>query len=211
MLPTDTVYGLCADPESEDAAAEVARLKGRGERQPIAILARDVERLLECLPELDERVLRALLPGPYTLILPNPAGRYAWLTGDRPDTIGVRVPELQAAAAEVLDEVGVVLATSANTHGGPDPKRLVDVPEEIRSACGALVDAGELPGTPSTVLDLTGPEPKIVREAQSALPRRSLGSPPSRRSARAAAVTARGRTSRRPSGGASYSSTSAPR
>jgi L-threonylcarbamoyladenylate synthase len=164
VLPTDTVYGLCADPESEAAAAEVARLKGRGGRQPIAILAHDVERLLERVPELDERLLRALLPGPYTLILPNPARRYAWLTGERTNTIGVRVPELPAAAAEVLDEVGAVLATSANAHGGSDPRRLEDVPEEIRSACGALVDAGELPGTPSTVLDLTGPEPMVVRE-----------------------------------------------
>jgi L-threonylcarbamoyladenylate synthase len=164
VLPTDTVYGLCADPENEAAAARVARLKGRGERQPIAILARDVERLLERVPELDERVLRALLPGPFTLVLPNPAGRYPWLAGDRPDTIGVRVPELPDAAAEVLDEVGAVLATSANAHGGPDPRRLADVPDQIRGACGALVDAGELPGKPSTVLDLTGDEPRVLRD-----------------------------------------------
>ena len=163
VLPTDTVYGLCADPDNEAAAAEVARLKGRGERQPIAVLARDVERLVERVPELDERVLRALLPGPYTLVLPNPARRYPWLTGDR-ETIGVRVPELPAVTADVLDEVGAVLATSANVHGGPDPKRLAEVPDEIRSACGVLVDAGELPGTPSTVLDLTGDEPRILRE-----------------------------------------------
>jgi L-threonylcarbamoyladenylate synthase len=164
VLPTDTVYGLCADPENEAAAAEVARLKGRGERQPMAILARDVERLLERVPELDERILRALLPGAFTLVLPNPAGRYPWLTGDRPGTIGVRVPELPAPAAEVLAEIGAVLATSANAHDGLDPRRLADVPDEIRSACGALVDAGELPGTPSTVLDLTGPEPLVLRE-----------------------------------------------
>ena len=164
VLPTDTVYGLCADPEQERAAVEVARLKGRGERQPIALLAGDVDRLLERVPELDERLLRRLLPGAYTLVLPNPAGRYPWLTGDRPETIGVRVPELSAPAAEVLREVGAVLATSANRHGGPDPRRLGDVPEEIRSACGALVDAGELPGTASTVLDLTGDEPRVLRE-----------------------------------------------
>ena len=164
VLPTDTVYGLCADPEQERAAADVARLKGRGARQPIALLAGDVHRLLERVPELDERLLRRLLPGAYTLVLPNPAGRYPWLTGDRPETIGVRVPELPAPAAEVLREVGAVLATSANRHGGPDPRRLGDVPEEIRSACGALVDAGELPGTASTVLDLTGDEPRVLRE-----------------------------------------------
>jgi L-threonylcarbamoyladenylate synthase len=163
VLPTDTVYGLCADPERQEAAREVARLKGREEHQPLALLARDVERLLERVPELDRRLLGALLPGPYTLILPNPARRYPWLTGES-ETIGVRVPELPRAAAQVLDVVGAVLATSANAHGGPDPRRLEDVPEAIRSACGVLVDAGELPGTPSTVLDLTGPEPKVVRE-----------------------------------------------
>jgi L-threonylcarbamoyladenylate synthase len=164
VLPTDTVYGLCAEPENEAAALEVARLKGRATRQPIALLARDIERLLERIPELDARVLRALLPGAYTLILANPKRRYSWLAGDRTDTIGVRVPDLLAPAAEVLNVVGAVLATSANLHGGPDPRRLEDVPEEIRRGCGALVDGGGLPGTPSTVLDLTGPEPRVLRE-----------------------------------------------
>jgi len=164
VLPTDTVYGLCADPEREDAAREVARLKGRAERQPIALLAGNVDRLLERVPELDADVLRALLPGPYTLILPNPKRRYPWLTGDRPDAIGVRVPELPRPAADVLEQVGAVLATSANLHGGVDPRRLEDVADEIQNSCGALVDAGELPGTPSTVLDLTGTEPRVLRE-----------------------------------------------
>ena len=164
VLPTDTVYGLCADPEREDAAREVARLKGRAERQPIALLAGNVDRLLERVPELDADVLRALLPGLYTLILPNPKRRYPWLTGDRPDAIGVRVPELPRPAADVLEQVGAVLATSANLHGGVDPRRLEDVADEIQNSCGALVDAGELPGTPSTVLDLTGTEPRVLRE-----------------------------------------------
>jgi L-threonylcarbamoyladenylate synthase len=163
VLPTDTVYGLCGDPEREAVAREVARLKGRAGSQPIALLAGDVDRLLERVPELDRGPLEALLPGPYTLVLPNPRRRYRWLTGGT-DTIGVRVPGLPAPAAEVLADVGVVLATSANAHGGPDPRRVDEIPEEIRTACGAVVDAGELPGTPSTVLDLTGPEPRVLRE-----------------------------------------------
>src|SRR5207248_6224163 len=68
------------------------------------------------------------------------------------------------AAAAVLDEVGAVLATSANLHGGPDPRRVDEIPEEIRSGAAVLVDAAELPGTPSTVVDLTSSEPRIVRE-----------------------------------------------
>jgi L-threonylcarbamoyladenylate synthase len=164
VLPTDTVYGLCGDSEREAVAREVARLKGRAERQPVALLAGSVEALIERVPELDANVLRRLLPGPYTLIFPNPQRRYPWLAGERPDTIGVRVPRLPAPAAAVLAEVGAVLATSANLHGGPDPRRLDDIPPEIRRGAAALVDGGELPGTPSTVLDLTGPEPKVVRE-----------------------------------------------
>ena len=76
VLPTDTVYGLCADPSRQEPAREVGRLKGRDERQPTALLARDVELLLERVPELDAAVLRALLPGAFTLILPNPARRF---------------------------------------------------------------------------------------------------------------------------------------
>lgn len=164
ILPTDTVYGLCGDPERPAVAHEVSRLKGRDERQPIALLAPDVDRLLQRVPELDERILRALLPGPVTLVMQNPQRRYAWLAGERAGTIGVRVPELPPAALEVIDAVGAVFATSGNAHGGPDPCQVAQIPEEIRNACGAIVDAGRLPGTPSTVLDLTGRQPEIVRE-----------------------------------------------
>src|SRR5215204_5942514 len=162
VLPTDTVYGLCTKP---DASATLTRLKGRHEQQPIALLAADVDTLFDRVPELrDHAVLvRALLPGRLTLILPNPSRRYEWLTGSRPDAIGVRVPELEGAAREIVGQVGAVAATSANLHGRPDPRRLGEVSQEIRNAA-MLVDGGELPGTPSTVVDLTGAQPKILRE-----------------------------------------------
>jgi L-threonylcarbamoyladenylate synthase len=162
VLPTDTVYGLCTKP---DASATLTRLKGRDEKQPIALLAADVETLFDRVPELRDRasLVRALLPGRLTLILPNPARRYDWLTGSRPDAIGVRVPELDGPAREIVERVGAVAATSANLHGGLDPRRLDDVPPEIRAAA-VLVDGGQLPGTPSTVVDLTGDAPKILRE-----------------------------------------------
>jgi L-threonylcarbamoyladenylate synthase len=167
ILPTDTVYGLCADAYREEAVYALYRLKGRGERQPTALLAADVEVLLDAVPELRGqagKVVRALLPGPYTLILPNPARRFRWLTGERPDTIGVRVPALAGDAQLVLDRVGAVAATSANLPGGPDPRRVADVPVELLAGSGAVLDAGELPGIASTVLDLTGPEPVVVRD-----------------------------------------------
>jgi L-threonylcarbamoyladenylate synthase len=167
VLPTDTVYGLCANAYSEESVRRAYELKGREPLQPSALLAGDVDMLLECLPELRGRVgaiLRALLPGPFTLVVPNPAGRYRWLTGERADTIGVRVPELPAPAEAVLSRAGLVMATSANLPGGPDPARLEDVPDKILEGCGAVIDAGELPGVPSTVIDLAGDEPRVLRE-----------------------------------------------
>jgi L-threonylcarbamoyladenylate synthase len=167
ILPTDTVYGLCASPYREGPTAKIYRLKGRPDTVPSALLCSDLEMLFECVPELRGRAgvrARTLLPGPYTLILSNPARRFRWLNGLALDTIGVRVPVLEGAAGEVLERVGAVTATSANRHRGLDPKRLDDVPAEIRAACGAELDGGLLPGIPSTVLDLTGPEPRVVRE-----------------------------------------------
>ena len=142
----------------------MAELKGRDAAQPIALVARDVEELLRLVPELEDALLRALLPGAYTLVLSNPAQRLPWLSGARADTIGVRVPAVDGVAAAVLARVGAVAATSANVHGGPDPRRVDDVPPELRAAVAAVVDAGELPGTASTVVDYTGPEPRVLRE-----------------------------------------------
>jgi L-threonylcarbamoyladenylate synthase len=133
----------------------------------VQLLAADLDAILDAVPEARGRaavVARALLPGPYTLVLPNPARRFRWLTGNRPETIGIRVPALPPAASAVVSRIGAVAATSANRHGEPDSARVEDVPREILDACGAIVDAGELPGTPSTVLDLTGPEPAVLRE-----------------------------------------------
>jgi L-threonylcarbamoyladenylate synthase len=167
VIPTDTVYGLACTPFRPEPAGALAALKHRPQEQPIALVAASVERLLECLPELlgpAAAVARELLPGPYTLVVPNPAARFGWLTGGRPDAIGVRVPELGGASADVLEQVRAVAATSANLHGERDPRRLDDVPDEIRRAVAVTLDGGELLGVPSTVLDLTGAEPIVLRE-----------------------------------------------
>jgi L-threonylcarbamoyladenylate synthase len=167
LLPTDTVYGLAALASSEPAVEALYRLKGRDPGQPTALLAADVDSLLEAIPELPaggRDAVRALLPGPFTLVLPNPGRRFRWLAGIRPDSIGVRVPELPEPSLRVVEAVGPVVATSANDPGGPNPSRVGDVPERIRAGCGALLDLGELHGTPSTVLDLTGTEPFVIRE-----------------------------------------------
>jgi L-threonylcarbamoyladenylate synthase len=146
ILPTDTVYGLCALPAHEDVLYE---LKGRDRSKPVALIAADVDGLLAAVPGLDRALLDRYLPGTYTLVF---------------ESAGVRVPNLPPEAAAVVRAVGVVAATSANLSGGPDPRSVEDVPEEIRAAVGAIVDVGELPGTPSTVIDLRGPEPVVLRQ-----------------------------------------------
>lgn len=133
ILPTDTVYGLCALPGH---AARLNELKGRPEDTPVATLY-----LEPPSPEI--------LPGPYTFLL---GGR------------GIRVPALPPETARILAETGPVAATSANLHGGADPRRLEDVPAELREAAAAEVDGGELPGIPSTVVDLDADPPVVLRQ-----------------------------------------------
>jgi L-threonylcarbamoyladenylate synthase len=167
ILPTDTVYGLCASCYREAPVQRLRRLKGTPAEQPIALLASDLEVVLDAVPELRGRaavLARALFPAALTLILPNPGRRFRWLTGPDPTKIGIRVPDLPAASRAVLDRVGAVAATSANVHGGRDPASASEIPDEIWKGAGVLVDAGKLPGTPSTVLDLTDAQPRVVRE-----------------------------------------------
>jgi tRNA threonylcarbamoyl adenosine modification protein (Sua5/YciO/YrdC/YwlC family) len=163
LLPTDTVYGLAARADEAGANAVYA-LKGRDARRPTALLAATVDALLVAIPELDRSLLDALLPGAYTLVVANPALRFPWLAGEAPEKIGIRVPNLLDTAREAVAAVGVVLATSANEPGEPAAASLDDVPARIRQAVGAELDAGRLPGTASTVVDLTGDVPVILRE-----------------------------------------------
>jgi L-threonylcarbamoyladenylate synthase len=167
VLPFDTVYGLAADPRTREPVERLYRLKGRDQTQPSALVAADVDVLLGLVPELTGRsatIARALLPGALTLIFPNPARRFGWIAGANANAIGIRVPDLSGPGAEVLAQVGAVVATSANRPGERDPATLQNVPDEIRAGAGAAVDGGRLPGEPSTVVDLTDMEPRVIRE-----------------------------------------------
>ena len=161
VIPTDTVYGLACRADLEEAVRELSRLKGRAAEQPIALVGADVEALVALVPELTGRRVPR---GPITVVLPNPARRLTWLAGANPETIGVRIPDVAGDAADLLGRVGAIAATSANLHGGLDPRRLADVPREIIDAGAAVLDGGDLPGTPSTIVDLTGPQPRVLRE-----------------------------------------------
>jgi L-threonylcarbamoyladenylate synthase len=162
LLPTDTVYGLMAMAD-EDGVRSVYQLKGRSEQQPTALMTTSVDVLKWLIPELPEEA-EALLPGPVTLVVPNPARRYPWLCGETPERIGVRVPVLPAETRAAIEAVTAVLATSANDPGGPSPARLDDVPARIREGAAAELDLGPLAGVASTVIDLTAPEPRVLRE-----------------------------------------------
>jgi L-threonylcarbamoyladenylate synthase len=153
VFGADTVYGLACDPDNADAVARLYALKGRPPAKPAAVMYFDRERALEALPELGPRthaLLARALPGPLTALLPNPRGRFPLACGPDPATLGLRVPDVPALAAVTVP----VLQSSANASGGPDARRLSDVPEPIRRGADLVLDAGELPGTPSTVVDL---------------------------------------------------------
>jgi tRNA threonylcarbamoyl adenosine modification protein (Sua5/YciO/YrdC/YwlC family) len=157
LFPADTVYGLACDPANRVAVERLYLLKRRELTKPSAVMFFDVEPALGSLPELGPRTRGALvnlLPGGITLLLPNPAGRFPLACGEDPGTLGVRVVRSDALAGVRWP----VLQSSANRAGGSDPRRLEDVPEFIRRAVDLVIDGGELPGTPSTVVDLRGYE-----------------------------------------------------
>src|SRR3954464_4295180 len=150
VFPADTVYGLPCDPASREAVERLYRLKRRRPDKPAAVMFFDVELALAALPELGARTraaLEARLPGGVTLLLPHPRGPFPLAGGGR--VLGLRVPDGPLTGVR-----WPVLQSSANRAGGPDPRRLDEVPEFIRDSADLVLDAGELPGTPSTVVDL---------------------------------------------------------
>lgn len=162
IFPADTVYGLACDPDAEEAVQRLYRLKGRDAGKPAAVLLFSLELALDALPELGPRTraaLEALLPGGLTVLLPNPAGRWPLACGSDPATLGLRVPALAAPLSALRNVRRAVMQSSANASGEPDARRLADVPAALREAVDLALDGGELPGTPSTVLDLRGFEP----------------------------------------------------
>jgi L-threonylcarbamoyladenylate synthase len=169
VFPADTVYGLACDPGDPAAVRRVYELKGRPQDKPAAVMwfHRDAVDI-----EVGERVraaMDALLPGPVTLLIDNPEHRYPLACGPDPSVIGVRVPDIPNFALWRRP----IMQTSANLSGGPDARRLEDVPEPIRTGADLCIDGGELPGTASTVIDLRRYEDSgewdVVREG--AVPR----------------------------------------
>jgi L-threonylcarbamoyladenylate synthase len=174
VFPADTVYGLACEPDSKEAVQRLYLLKRRRPDKPAAVMFFALDLALAALPELGQRTVgavRALVPGAVTLLLPNPARRFplaCGVGGDGIETLGLRVPAWPPALAVLGDVRWPVLQSSANVAGGRDARALGDVPEAIRARADLVLDGGELPGTPSTVVDLRAFERdgrwSIVRE-----------------------------------------------
>jgi L-threonylcarbamoyladenylate synthase len=153
VFPADTVYGLACDVHNRVAVERLYRLKRRRMDKPSAVMFFDRDLALAALPELGAQTrsaLERLLPGAVTVLLPNPEGRFPLACGEDLSTFGLRVPVVPGLAGVAWP----VLQSSANVAGGPDARRLEDVPEAIRRAADLVIEGGELPGTPSTVIDL---------------------------------------------------------
>lgn len=146
IFPTDTVYGIGCDPDNADAVRRVYLIKNRPVEKKVAWLFFSVDRAVSTIKDLGPNTIRALhslLPGPVTVLL-----------ADGDERRGIRVPKMSGDAAALARVDCAVLATSANLSGGEDPRRLRDVPPELREAVNLQLDGGELPGIASTVVDL---------------------------------------------------------
>jgi L-threonylcarbamoyladenylate synthase len=156
VFPADTVYGLACNPGSTSSVRRMFELKGRDERRPSAVMFFQLDRALTALDWLGERTVtavRSLLPGPVTVVLPNPGGRYALAGGG--NSLGLRVPKLDGRSEPLAAARVAVLQTSANPSGGRDVRRVRDISTDILEGVDIVLDGGELSGVASSVVDLT--------------------------------------------------------
>jgi L-threonylcarbamoyladenylate synthase len=166
IFPADTLYGLACDPLNSEAVERIHAIKGRGERTPSAVMYFSPLAMRELVSGLGPRTRQAagaLLPGPVTLVVANPEHRYPQACREDPERLGVRLIEGPLAGA-----MTPILQTSANRTGAPAPKGFDQIDEEIIGEVDLAIDAGDLIGEPSTVVDVTdidaGGSWRILRE-----------------------------------------------
>jgi L-threonylcarbamoyladenylate synthase len=153
IFPADTLYGLACDPLNAAAVGRIHAIKGRDEGKPSAVMYFSPLAMRELVAGLGPRARDAvgsLLPGPVTLVLPNPERRYPLASRDDPERLGVRLIEGPLAGA-----MTPIFQTSANRSGEPPPTRFDEIDRRILDAVDVAIDAGELIGEPSTVVDVT--------------------------------------------------------
>jgi L-threonylcarbamoyladenylate synthase len=153
VFPADGIYGLACDPLDAAAIGRIHRIKGRDERKPSAVMYLSPLAMRELVAGLGPRTraaVGALLPGPATLVVANPDGRYPLACREDPGRLGIRLIGGPLAGA-----ICPLFQTSANHSGEPPPARFEAVPAEIVAAVDLAIDGGELTGLPSTVIDLS--------------------------------------------------------
>ncbi len=166
VFPSDGLYGLACDPLDAAAIGRIHRLKGRDDGKPSAVMYFSPLAMRELVAGLGPRTaaaLSALLPGPVTLVVANPARRYPLACREDRERLGVRL-----IAGPLAGAMCPVFQTSANLSGEPPPSRFADVPAAIVAGADLAIDGGELTGLPSTVVDLAaieeGGEWRILRQ-----------------------------------------------
>jgi L-threonylcarbamoyladenylate synthase len=153
VFPADGLYGLACDPLDSEAIERIHRIKGRDDGKPSAVMYFSplaMRELVEGLGPRTRRAVGALLPGPVTLVVANPQGRYPLACREDPARLGVRLIGGPLAGA-----MCPLFQTSANRSGEPAPAAFADVPREMVAAVDLAIDGGSLTGLPSTVVDLT--------------------------------------------------------
>lgn len=166
VAPTDTVYGLFCNALDPQAVERVCAIKGRepGRAMPVAVAGeREAGLLVRDVSEAARRLMGQFWPGALTIVLRAVAELPAAVAPE--GTVGVRAPGHDWLLSLLKDAALPLVATSANLSGGPQPVSLDVVPPDVLEAADFVVDQGELPaGKPSSVLDLTGPQPRLLRE-----------------------------------------------
>jgi L-threonylcarbamoyladenylate synthase len=161
VYPTDTIYGIAADPMRDECVKLVNRIKGREEDEPISICIPSLEWLEERVDKELVKKARGYLPGPYTLLLPVKE-RIAVM--GRSKLLGVRMVQHPYVEA-IVERFGPITSTSANAHDMPPPKSVSDAMAQLRDRADLYIDAGETgTGRPSTIISFVGGEAKVIRQ-----------------------------------------------
>jgi L-threonylcarbamoyladenylate synthase len=166
VFPTDTVYGIGADAFSPSAVASLLAAKGRGRDMPVPVLIgswRTARALTDSLPKVAEDLIAAFWPGALTLVVKQGEG-LGWDLGDTQGTVAIRMP-LHPVAIDLLTETGPMAVSSANLTGHAPPETVDEAQEQLGVAVAVYLDGGPSAGqTASTIVDVTGEQPRVLRE-----------------------------------------------
>jgi tRNA threonylcarbamoyl adenosine modification protein (Sua5/YciO/YrdC/YwlC family) len=167
VYPTDTIYGLGCDLFSAKGIRKVLDLKKRDHRKPMSFICSDLKHISEfaVISNQAYRTMKRLLPGPYTFVLEATRSTPRKLLGRR-QTVGIRIPDHPVCLALVRELGHPVISTSANLSGGETLYTPGEILESIGPGIDLLIDAGPLVSEPSSVVDLTGAVPRVLRKGK---------------------------------------------